>query len=202
MICNRFTSTCNYLYSTEKQKGKCLNTPTHRLLKQQQIIDHQQNKAMRRKLLFLALVCLCPFYISAQSGINSGRGELNGANGSMDYSIGQVFFSEYTQPSLTLTEGIHGYEISTIGDILIEELSLEIALYPNPAIDYFTLSFGNESTLNYTAILTTSEGKHILEWEINAAVTTTEIAHLASGLYLLMVIKENQIMKTFKIVKK
>ena len=157
---------------------------------------------MRRTPLFITLVCLCPFIIFAQSGVNSGQGELNGASGSVDYSIGQVFFSEYTQPSHTLTEGIHSYEISTIGDILIENLSLEIAVYPNPAIDYFTLSFGNETSLGYTAILVNSEGKHILEWEITQAVSTTEVAHLASGLYLLVIMKENQIVKTFKITKK
>ena len=157
---------------------------------------------MRRTPLFITLVCLCPFIIFAQSGVNSGQGELNGASGSVDYSIGQVFFSEHTPSSYSYAEGIHGYEISTIGDILIEGVSLEIAVYPNPAIDYFTLSFESEVFSGYTAALTSQDGRRVLEWEINEQESTTEIAHLLPGVYLLSIINKGTIMKTFQIIKK
>ena len=157
---------------------------------------------MSRKFFFSLALCVCPLFIWAQTGINSGNGQLSAPSGNVDYSIGQVFFSEHTPSSHSYAEGIHGYEISTIGDILIEGVSLEIAVYPNPAVDYFTLSFEAEIASDYTAALTSQDGRRVLEWEINEQVSTTEIAHLLPAVYLLSIMSKGAILRTFQIIKK
>lgn len=83
------------------------------------------------KLLFLILA-VSPCALSAQQDVVSSGGNASGATGSISYSIGQVAYSNASNNSGSINEGVQQpYEITPI---FVNESWREIAveLYPNP----------------------------------------------------------------------
>ena len=68
----------------------------------------------------------------AQQSINSGGNKANGATGSVNYSVGQVFYHHLNNDNYQIHEGVqYGYEIiNSIGENNTIELKYNV--YPNP----------------------------------------------------------------------
>ena len=144
------------------------------------------------------------------SSINATGYNIIGNDGSITYSIGQVFFSNIENSVHQISEGVqHGYSenIEDTGnedtDIIIPKTNVDVLIYPNPTTDYVTLSsdgldFNNE--LN-SFQLYNYQGKLLKQNVIYQTKTQIDLSNLSSSIYLLQVFVEQKLWKTFKIIK-
>ena len=138
--------------------------------------------------------------LHAQESPTAAGGEATGPGGSVSYSVGQVVYTSNTGTNGSVSQGVQQpYEISVTVGLHETTLNLELSVYPNPTSNYLTLKVEDLSNLSYQ--LMDMQGKVIEDKKVTAVNTTITMEELAKATYFLKVIKNNQIVKTFKIIK-
>jgi len=170
----------------------------------------------KRKLSILLLLGCSLTYLHAQETIPASGGGASGTGGKASYTIGQMVYSIYTTTNGSVTEGLQQpYEISVISGIKkAKEISLSVTAYPNPANDYLTLSIKDNvqtrhalsqqkrhtfSQLSFQ--LYNMNGKLLQNAKIISTETTINTEGLTPANYILKIFNNEQIIKTFKIIK-
>ena len=87
-----------------------------------------------------------------------------------------------------------------VGDIA-EEFGLQLTAYPNPTVDQLMLSSGSQDINNTTYTLADLNGRTIRSGSVENSLTQIDVSGIAIGVYLLTVRQNNNLIKTFKIVK-
>ena len=145
--------------------------------------------------------------------INTTGNDISGNSGSVAYSIGQVFYSYSGNNTYQINEGIQqgllieaeentDNEDSDIPDVTSPDI--HIVVYPNPTIDYVTLTsdgFEFDNQLN-SYQLYNYQGKLLKQNYIQQTNTQIDLTNLSSSIYILQVFVEEKLWKTFKILKK
>lgn len=146
----------------------------------------------------------CGATIQAQKTIPASGGNASGSEGSVSYSVGQIVYTTITGTNGSVTQGVQQpYEISVITGIEeAKDISLEIAVYPNPASDFVRLKIEDNDIQNLRYQLYDINGNILLDKRVEGNETNISIQNLLSSTYFLKVIHGNKAMKTFKIIKK
>lgn len=141
---------------------------------------------------------------------NTNGKNLIGNSGSVNYSIGQVFFSNFSDNTHQIAEGIQvGYQENIEENIknedsdIPEDSSIDVVVYPNPATNLINLvsdGLTYENSLN-SYQLYDYQGKLLKQNIIQQTTTQIDLTKLNASLYLLQVFVEQKLWKTFKIVK-
>ena len=111
----------------------------------------------------------------------------------------EIAISSTADPDNVITVGT--YEITVIGDPVstTEVVSKEINVFPNPALDYITLS--DDTNVDQVVIFNTL-GKPVLTYEVDPS-NTYRVADLPNGLYLIsLVSNEEGILRTTRLMKR
>jgi hypothetical protein len=138
--------------------------------------------------------------LQAQESSNAAGGEATGTGGKVSYSVGQLFYTSATGTNGSVGQGVQQpYEISVTTGINETSINLKMSVYPNPTIDYLTLQAEEMDNLNYQ--LFDMQGKVIENKMVLKSNTTINMETLPKAIYFLKVTRENQIVKTFKIIK-
>lgn len=154
---------------------------------------------LMRKLISLLLIfeCMCCFsqkVISTQGGSNSNSA------GSLDYSIGEVVVTFGSNDTTHLTQGFQQpfFEITNIETF---EISFDVLIYPNPAVDQLTIEF--QEILNGSRFdLYDANGKLLQTKLISDLSMIIPFSKYETGVYLLSFISSNnKLLKTYKIQK-
>ena len=142
--------------------------------------------------------------LHAQQTILSANNNATGNEGTVSYSVGQVAFITKTGISGTITEGIQQpYEILFLTGIEEENgITLECILYPNPANRYVKLKIENHVIKNLSYQLYNMNGLLLENVKIENEETTVPVDELVNATYFLKVTENNNILKTFLIIKK
>ncbi|MEM1220793.1 MAG: T9SS type A sorting domain-containing protein, partial [Bacteroidota bacterium] len=114
--------------------------------------------------------------------------------GTMEISI-----STTADPDNVITVG--SYEVTVIGDPVstTEAFEKEINVFPNPALDYITLS--DDANVDQIVVFNTL-GKPVLTYEVNPS-NNYRVADLPNGLYLISLISnEEGILRTTRLMKR
>lgn len=157
---------------------------------------------MKNRIRFFTLVAASLLFAStadAQETVATAGGSANGSGGTLSYIIGQTFYA----PSGGLTPGVmQSYTITevAVGDIA-EEFGLQLTAYPNPTVDQLMLSSGSQDINNTTYTLADLNGRTIRSGSVENSLTQIDVSGIAIGVYLLTVRQNNNLIKTFKIVK-
>ena len=156
---------------------------------------------MNKKTLLFTLFIGSMGLLSAQSSTISTGGTLTGS-GKADYSIGIPLYSPASGIGGTASSGNQQvYEISSTLGTDIHYIQLEMSVYPNPTADIINLKIEQlEKGYEYTFYNAT--GNLLKKQNIREKTTQIDASTLPKGIYLLSVKKDNQIIKTFKIIKK
>ena len=167
---------------------------------------------MRHKKLQLCAILLLGLGLTglqAQQSVNTAGGNAVGNGGSASYSLGQSGFRTHAGTNGSVAEGVQQpYEISIVTAIEgTEEISLSVSIYPNPTADFLTLSMYDEVSASndfskYSYQLLGMNGKLLRDTRITDIQTSIAMSNLMPATYLLKVIKDNQEVKVFKVVKK
>ena len=164
-------------------------------------------KTTKRVLITLTLLLYGGLAsLQAQQTTTTAGGEASGSGGTASYTVGQTVYTTNTGTNGNSTaQGVQQpYEISTTIGINETSISLEMSVYPNPTTNYLTLkvdastSFSNQQ-LSYQ--LYDMQGELIKNIKISSKTTNIAMEYLPSATYLLKVIQNNKLVKSFKIIK-
>jgi hypothetical protein len=154
-------------------------------------------------ILSLAL-CFVFNGLCAQETIPASGGNVSGSGGTVSYTIGQVAYTTSLRASYSVARGVQQpYEIS-IGTSAetISGIKLECKAYPNPATDILTLKISGNTGGNLVYQLFNLGGLLLENKKIAGSETAISMSSLAPATYFLKVTKGDNILKTFKIIKK
>lgn len=155
---------------------------------------------MKKTLLYTSLI-VGNLSFSQNNTISSG-GEYTSAAGNVSYSIGQIVYTTIFSVNNSITQGVQQpYEISTTIGISVININLEIAVYPNPTIDFLTLKVEKSNFENLSYEVYDLEGKVIDKSFIKENDTKIILNNLPNSIYFLKVFENKELIKTFKIIK-
>jgi hypothetical protein len=138
--------------------------------------------------------------LHAQESPTAAGGEATGTGGTASYSVGQVVYTTATGTNGSVAQGVQQpYEISTTVGINESSINLEMSVYPNPTANYLTLKVDDTKNLSY--LLIDATGKVIKSNTISNVQTKIDLQHLAKAYYFVKVVNNNQLIKTFKVIK-
>ena len=156
-----------------------------------------------KKYILGTLFFLAPFFIISQEIISSTNGDSSGSGGSSSYTIGQVFFNTIESDYGSLVQGVQQpFEFQTLSTPALLTVQLTAVTYPNPTTDFVLLKILDTALENLQYTLFDLNGKTIVSKKINSFSTKITMKNFAIGMYLLKLTKNNQPLKTFKIIKK
>lgn len=159
-------------------------------------------KKNKHKLVFLITLGIC-LGLNAQNGIVSSGGEVTNSSGSVAYSIGQPFYSTITNGNVTVQEGLQQvFEISQTLSIKDVNLKLELIAFPNPTTDVLNINTDVNNYKNLSYKFYNVSGQTINEGIMKSNKTSLATNNLDTGVYFLNILENNQLIKTFKILKK
>lgn len=138
----------------------------------------------------------------AQQGQVSAGGNAIGIGGSSSFSIGQVNYTSATGSNGSAHQGLQQpFEIITLGKDDFPSITLMMTIYPNPTTSFVILNIGNYGLENLNFQLFDINGRQILSQRITTSETQIQMENLALGIYLIHVLDNGQVLKTFKIIK-
>lgn len=163
---------------------------------------------MKTKLypFILSFLFLFSFNLAyAQQGTGASGGDLNGANGSISYTIGQVVYTTVSDNNNSLAQGIQQpYEISIISsttDELAEYLHLQISSAPNPTTEKIVLNIDGWRGEQLKFQLFDIQGRLLRSNPIASSATEIQMNDLPASTYVLSISNKQNIIKSFKISK-
>lgn len=159
---------------------------------------------MRNKLL-IRLLILCATsqgLLKAQQSIVPAGTLATGSGGSSSYTIGQI---DYLQKGsgTEVMEGVQqAYEIISLDVKNLDTKEKDILLYPNPVKDFLSIDFRENSYQNSDYLLFDLQGQKIRQGTLNQQKSKLDFSLLSPSVYILRILQNNQVIKTFKIIKK
>mgnify|MGYP006099570001 FL=1 len=156
---------------------------------------------MKRYIIAIWLLFTTSIVYSQETATTAG-GEATGAGGSSSYTVGQVVYTTNTANSGSLAQGVQqAYEISTSVGIEVTEINLELVAYPNPTNSLLTLNIGNYNNEKLIYQLYDIQGMLLDSKQVVNSSTTINAQKLSVGTYLLNVLDNNSLIKTFRIIR-
>lgn len=159
------------------------------------------------KHLTKVLIAFCVFgfgtIIQAQNSIPATGSNAAGTGGTVSYTIGQVVYTTISGTTGMVSQGVQQpFDITVITAIEeASEISLEISVYPNPAVGYVNLNVKKYDADNLRYMLYDMNGMLLLNRIVEGTETLIQIGHLFPGTYLLRIADNKKEIKTFKIIK-
>lgn len=154
------------------------------------------------KAPFIFILLFAQTFVFAQNNAVATGGTATGTGGSATFSIGQVHYKSTSNSSATIAEGLQqAFEIVTLSTNNIPQIQLKASVYPNPTVQNVTLSITDFDLTDLQFTLFDITGKIISIGKVTQTETQIEMRQLSQANYFLKITKNNQDLKTFKIIK-
>lgn len=141
--------------------------------------------------------------IRAQHAVLSSGGDVAASRGSVSYSVGQVVYITQSGQSGVINAGVQ-QPLKIIMVSNEEPLSdVTIGIYPNPTKDKLILELSGEHLAfgQHSFALYDLYGKLLLQERVMGRSVDVPLNAYAHGMYLLKVSHNNDVIKTFKVIK-
>ena len=151
---------------------------------------------MKKTLLLFSL--LTTFTLSAQEVIATQGDSYSNGSGSIDFTVGEAVIITGTDGTNDITQGFHqtNWYFLELDDYAP---TLEVIVYPNPTSEVMNIKTSEFEGASYA--LYDANGKIVLNDFLVAELTEIRVGTLLPGKYLLTINKDEQKLKTFKLVK-
>jgi Secretion system C-terminal sorting domain len=158
---------------------------------------------MKQKTFFTMLFMLYSLIqLQAQQTVAVAGGDATGSTGKISYSIGQTGYSSTSGSNGSSSQGVQqAFEISTLGANSFPEIILSMVVYPNPTTTVVNLKIENYNYQSLAYELYNINGKLLDYKKIDNNQTAIQMEDLAPAIYFLKISEENELIKTFKIIK-
>jgi hypothetical protein len=152
------------------------------------------------KVLNLSILLISSVSSFAQSNTVSAGGDAEGSNGSISYSIGQVFYVTDEGENGSVNQGVQQpYDAEII--IGIERKDIRAVIYPNPTFGQIQLQFDSDSYANCRAELIDAAGKLIQSYNQLSSNNLFSLEFASNGIYALSIYQNDALIKSFRIIK-
>jgi hypothetical protein len=142
-----------------------------------------------------------PVTLWPQTGIHSAGGDVSGANGTVSFSVGQLFYAAIGAPDLLLTEGVQQpYELLDL-NATSEPFPYQVALYPNPVSGLLTIQVSTpfNGVLLYSIV--DEAGQSVLSGTLAEEQTQLIVSPIPAGVYMLTLVAPPGRMASYRLVK-
>jgi hypothetical protein len=158
-----------------------------------------------RHLITTIVALIFSVGLHAQESPTATGGDATGTGGTSSYSVGQVVYTTATGTNGSVAQGVQQpYEISIITGVKETTINLEMNVYPNPTTNFLSLKVDASTSLSNQQLsyqLIDLQGKVITNKKVTATNSTINVESLPKAIYFLNVTKDNQVVKTFKVIK-
>jgi hypothetical protein len=162
-----------------------------------------------KKQISLLFSVFTTISLSAQEVVSSQGETYSNANGSIDFTVGEVIINTGSNGTNDLTQGFHQTNWNFLG---VEDFApdYQATIFPNPTQDVLNIKTSVFENVTYS--LYDAQGKLVMQNILSAEQTPIQVSQLAPGAYSLELIFENSNngplssskgpkRKTFKLVK-
>jgi hypothetical protein len=160
---------------------------------------------MKKKVLQAAVLLFSFSAISQSLGselISSSGAHYSNTNYQLDWSIGECVTATHNTGSYTITQGFHQENYSVSLGFIDTALHANIQVFPNPTVDFISVLLDRNDLVGILSLkITDTKGTVLLQKKINEIGTTIDFSEYASGIYLLFVKRNNQLITSYKIIK-
>ncbi len=156
-----------------------------------------------KKNALLLLTLITTLSVSAQEVVSTQGDSYSNANGSIDFTIGEVVINTETDGTNDLTQGFHQTNWNFLG-VENHTPNYEATIFPNPTEDVLNIRTSTFENVTYT--LYDAQGKLVMQNILSGEQTPIQVSQLAPGSYSLTLnkpMREHQDLplKTFKLIK-
>ena len=153
---------------------------------------------MRTYFILIAILSLFTTRGFTQQVISSGGGYIEDSVYHYSWTLGETITGTITDGTYTLTQGFHQPNLKITGvEVLNENLFVEA--YPNPTSDFLYIK--SPGIDNLKAELYSLEGKLLQILDLNTDIFSMDFTGFASGTYILNVKQNEQVIRSFKVIK-
>jgi len=152
---------------------------------------------------FIFITILCTFSCSFSQNVIATSGNcFSTENGSISWTLGDVFISTYINNSFVLLQGFHQPwdAVSENMDNIESCFADGIKVFPNPVSDHTIVQTDRFEGLYY--VLYNFEGRVLQEKVFQSDRTLINFSNLPPSLYFLKIVNMDKELKIFKIIKK
>ena len=158
-----------------------------------------------QKLIFTMILGFALIGANAQTAspelVSSSGDSFNNTSYQLDWSIGECVTATHSAGDYVITLGFHQntYNITSVVDLRAD---IEMSVFPNPTSDLINLKltdFQNLSGLSY--VITDISGKVLAKNKILSTSQTLNFTNYTDGTYLISITENNQLIKSFQIIK-
>jgi hypothetical protein len=159
-----------------------------------------------KKQISLLFSVFTTISLSAQEVVSSQGETYSNANGSIDFTVGEVIINTGSNGTNDLTQGFHQTNWNFLG---VEDFApdYQATIFPNPTQDVLNIKTSVFENVTYT--LYDAQGKLVMQNILSAEQTPIQVSQLAPGSYSLELIFEegnkgllsSSKRKTFKLIK-
>lgn len=141
--------------------------------------------------------------IDAQENFLTSGNDIQGSNGSISESVGQVFYQIHSATANYTSEGVQQpFEIQLLTSIRESDgIELNAVAYPNPVREQLNLKVDQTSNSNLTYRIFDMNGSLLKESRIEDQLSIIYMDAFSKSVYLLKIYEEDQEVKVFKIIK-
>jgi hypothetical protein len=152
---------------------------------------------MKKMTLTLCLLFAVNFMF-AQEVISTQGESYSNANGSIDFTIGEVVTNTGTDGVNDITQGFHQTNWRFLS-VESHVPNYEATIFPNPTSELLNINASAFKDLSYT--LYDLQGKLVMQDKLSSEQTSVQVSQLVPGAYTLRLNNETQNLKTFKLIK-
>jgi hypothetical protein len=137
-----------------------------------------------------------------QQAVPASGGNATGSGGTSSYTVGQVGYVTAVGSGGSSQEGVQqAYDFVVVSAPAIDEVTIAISVFPNPAIDHILLDVEVDKLKSPRFQLFDMNGKLIRDQRIERSQTSIPMDGVASGMYFLTVTDGMKELKKIKIIK-
>lgn len=156
---------------------------------------------MKKRCFLIVLSIVSLQTVLSQQKLLSSGGDIQN-NGTISYSIGQIFYATNTSNTSSISQGIQqSVELFVLSNTQFNTLLLEATTFPNPTKDDVVLSIKNSNLDALSYYLFDVNGRQLTEQKVTDSNSLIQLQSYSSGIYILKVMHNKLPLKIFKIIK-
>ncbi len=152
------------------------------------------------KISFVLIGFFSSLISFAQQNTLAAGANASSVEGSISYSIGQIDFSNVSSSSGSVNQGVQQPFEFFVSSVLEYGNENSFSIFPNPTNEILNISQSFFSEKIEMRLLDMS-GRIVLSDQLNAPQHQIDLRILSQGVYNLTLIKNNQILTSFKVIK-
>jgi len=132
--------------------------------------------------------------------VSSAGDSFNNTSYQLDWSIGECITATHSAGDYVITQGFHQntYVVTAVEDLATD---INMSVYPNPTTDFISLKVEKSKAENMQYTVTDFSGKVLQTENFAGDIEQINFSNYAVGTYFISVMENNQLIKSFKIIK-